>query len=216
MFEKLSLKIAGNNYQPVPNSFFRQQSETSYLCIVLPGYSPPLINPLLQYTRQLFLDRNADVLQIEYEYFKIAFFKKPEAERKQILSADVTAACRSVFAQREYTQIVLVGKSLGTLAMCHLLPDDRFRKASCVWLTPLLTNAGLRSCIEQYSPRSLFVIGTADNYYNPDYLDEVCKSTGGKSVVIEGADHGLAISGEVVQSLKALTRIVTAIGKFVP
>ena len=158
MYDKLSLTISGNNNQLIPNTYFRQQSATSHLCIVLPGYSPPLINPLLQYPSQLLLDRNADVLQVEYEYYKIDFFKKPAAERNRLLSADVTAACETVFTQREYEQITLIGKSLGTLAMGHLLPDNRFRKASCIWLTPLLTNEWLRLRIEQYSPRSLFII----------------------------------------------------------
>jgi predicted alpha/beta-hydrolase family hydrolase len=215
MFDKISLQITGCNNQPVPNTFFKQQLVTSHLCVVLPGYNPPLINPLLEYTSQLLLDRNADVLQVEHEYYKIDFFKKPADERDRILSADVTAACKTVFTLRDYTQITLIGKSLGTLGLCHLLPDDRFRKAGCVWLTPLTTNQWLRARIEQYSPRSLFIIGTADNFYNPDYLAGLCESTRGKSVVIEGADHGLTIPGEVVQSLKALTRIVSAIGKFV-
>ena len=117
MFDKLSLQIAGNNNQPVRNTFFRQQSATSHLCIVLPGYNPPLISTLLKYTSQLLLDRNADVLQVEHEYYKVNFFKKPTAERDQWLSADATAACEAVFAQREYTEITLIGKSLGTLAM---------------------------------------------------------------------------------------------------
>ena len=216
MFDKLSLTISGNNKQPVPNTYFRQQSATSHLCIVLPGYSPPLINPMLQYTSQLFLDRNADVLQVEYEYYKIDFFKKPAAERNRLLSADVTAVSETVFTQHEYEQITLVGKSLGTLAIGRLLPDNRFRKTRCVWLTPLLTNEWLRSRIKQYRPRSLFVIGTADDFYNTSYLAELRESTNGKSLVIEGANHGLVIPSEVVQSLRAMTRIVSAIGKFVP
>jgi hypothetical protein len=215
MFDTISLQITGNNNQPVPNTFLRQQSATSHLCIILPGYAPPLINPLLQYTSQLLLDLNADVLQVQYEYYKIDFFKKPAAERDQMLATDVTAACEAVFAQREYEQIIIIGKSLGTLAMGHLLANKRLRKASCVWLTPLLTNAWLRGRIKQYRPRSLFVIGTADEFYNAGYLTEVCEATNGKSVVIEGANHGLVIPGEVVQSLKALTQIVTAIGEFV-
>ena len=125
MFDKLSLTISGNNKQPIPNTYFRQQSAASHLCVVLPGYSPPLINPLLQCTSQLFLDRNADVLQVEYEYYKIDFFKKPAAERNRMLSVDVTAVSETVFAQREYEHITLVGKSLGTLAMGHLLPGNR-------------------------------------------------------------------------------------------
>jgi hypothetical protein len=215
MFDKISLQITGYNNQPVPNTFFRQQSATAHLCIILPGYTPPL-SPPLHYASQLFLDRNADVLQVEYEYYKIDFFKKPAAEREQWLSTDVTAACHAALTQRKYEQITIVGKSLGTLAMGHLLPDDRFRKASCVWLTPLLTNELLRARIKQYSPRSLFIIGTADDFYNAGYLTKLCEATRGESVVIEGANHGLMIPGQVVQSLKALTRIVTAIEKFVP
>jgi hypothetical protein len=67
----------------------------------------------------------ADVLCVEYDYYcKPAFRQASGAERDRWLFADATAALEAGLAQRTYEQIVLVGKSLDTLAMGHLITAD--------------------------------------------------------------------------------------------
>lgn len=215
MFDKVSLNIKGKYNQPVPNTYFRQRKETEKISIILPGYNPPLINPILYYTNQLVLSRNSDLLQIEYEYYKTDFLKKPELEREKWLATDVSNACEAVITQRDYRHITLIGKSLGTVAMGYLLNDIRFQNAVCIWLTPLLTNKLLCIHVKQFKPRSLFVIGTADPFYNAGNLSDLVTTTHGKSIVIDGATHSLDVQGDITKTLAALTRVVTEIGEFI-
>jgi pimeloyl-ACP methyl ester carboxylesterase len=119
-----------------------------------------------------------------------------------------------VLSDRSYEKITLIGKSLGTVAMCHLLADHRFHAATCVWETPLLTVEWLRSRIEETRPYSLFVIGTADKFYKPDVLKHLEHDTNGRSVVIEGANHALEIPGDISKSLLALRQMVQALQEF--
>ena len=63
-------------------------------------------------------------------------------------------------------------------------------------------------------PRSLFVIGTADQHYQPALLDEVCATTGGERLVAEGANHSLEIPGDVGASLAILERVVRGVAAF--
>ena len=98
--------------------------------------------------------------------------------------------------------------------MGHLLADRRFQSAACVWSTPLLNFEWLCSRIEQVHPRSLFIIGTADELYEPDTLKHFESVTKGRAVIIEGANHGLEIPDSISKSLMAINQIVQALQEF--
>ncbi len=68
--------------------------------------------------------------------------------------------------------------------------------------------------IEEVKPRSLFIMGTADHYYDPALLKRLAEATGGRLTVIEGANHGLEIPASIPGSLAALNRIVKDLQEF--
>lgn len=208
------LDVVGYKNQPVPNTFFVQPKPARHLGIVLPGYRySPEMAPLY-YAGRILLDQGADLLRVEYHYYRTDFPNQPESEQDKWISSDVSAACEAGLSQQPYEKITLIGKSMGTVAMGQLLADPRFQSATCVWLTPLLTIEWLCSRIEQTHPRSLFVIGTADKFYQPDVLKRLEQITGGQSLVIEGANHGLEIPGDLPKSLAVLSQIVQALQEF--
>lgn len=209
-----SLDIVGYRGQPVPNTYMAQPSPTSHLGVILPGYRYPAEMPPLHYAGRVLFEQGADVLRVDYAYYRTNFMEQPENEQDKWISTDVLAACEAGLAERSYNKITLVGKSLGTLAMGHLLSDRRFAKAICIWLTPLLTVDWLCSRIEQVRPRSLFVIGTADQFYQPETLKRLEKVTNGVALVIEGANHALEIPGDIPKSLTMLNQIVQALQVF--
>lgn len=209
-----SLDIAGYKNQPVPNTLFAQPDETDHLGIILPGYRYPVEMPPLYYAARLLLEGGADLLRVEYDYPRVGLMQASPGEQERWLAEDVTAAAHGGLAQRAYEKVTLVGKSLGTLAMGHLLADPRFQSATCIWLTPLLTVDKLRAQIEEARPRSLLVIGTADRFYQPDLLEELVSVTGGRSLVLAGVNHGLEIPGDIPGSLEVLGQMVEAMGEF--
>src|SRR5579859_2945540 len=154
--ELTSLTVNGYENRPVPNTFFRQP-DTARLGIILPGYRFTADMPSLHFAAQVLLEQGADVVRVDYAYPHSDFPRRPEAEQGRWLSTDVQAACAAALAQRPYQQITLVGKSLGTLAMGHLLADPRYHAAHCIWQTPLLTVEWLRTRVVQTKPPSLFI-----------------------------------------------------------
>jgi hypothetical protein len=219
MYTAQTLQIVGYRDAAVPHTFLRQEAETGHLALLLPGIAYTCDNPLLYYPGRLLLDKGTDLLRVEYAYNKNEQYgAASQAEQGQWLDADVTAAYRAAVAQRPYERITLVGKSLGTLAMSHLLAtEDGLAGATAVWLTPLLRFEQPRRQIARWGRggRSLFVIGSADPYYDAAGLAEVEQATGGQSLVIEGADHSLEISGDTARSLEALQRVIQAIQEFI-
>ena len=212
--ELSSLAAVGYKNQQVPNTFVIQPTSTDHLGIILPGYRHSVDMADLHYAGRILLEGGTDLLQIEYAYNRTDFMQQSNSEQDKWISSDVSAICDAALAYRSYDQITLVGKSLGTLAMGHLLDDNRFQNATCVWETPLLTVEWLCSRIEQAHPRSLFIFGTADKFYKPDILEHLVAVTHGRSVIIEGAHHGLEISGDISKSLKGLNQIVQALQEF--
>ena len=211
-----TLTIQGYRGEAVPNRFQRPEGAIDHLAVLLPGFGYTLDMPLFYYAEHLLLERGWDVLRVEYAYnTRPEFQTLPEPERNRWLLADTTAAWRAGLGQRTYERVVLIGKSLGTLAMGHLLTmADLPPAAGAVWLTPLLTKERLRQQISQYGGPSLFVIGTADPHFEPVVLEQMQVATTGEAVVVNNADHGMDIPGDPIASVRGVERVVEALGRF--
>lgn len=212
-----TLAIEGYRGEPVPNRFLRQDAGTDHLALLLPGMGYTLDMPLFYYAENLLTESGADLLRVEYAYAGRAGFRTAtEEEWLDWLLTDATAAFRAGTSQRGYRRLTLVGKSLGTLAMGHLLTTAAVPPGAtrAVWLTPLLQEERLREAIGRFAGPSLFAIGTADSVYDPAALDALRGATLGEAVVIEGADHGLDVPGDPVASVQGLERVVRAIRDF--
>ena len=216
MYSATTLDIRGHRGEAVSNTFFPQDSEARSLAVIFPGLGYTAHMPVLYYPRLLLLERGADVLVVEYDYREWANSRMPrDPETDRWFFDDVAAACEAGLRRRPYSGVTLVGKSLGTLAMGYLLTEDaRLSEARCVWLTPLLRNDRLRAQMGRAGGRSLFLIGTADGHYDPEYLEEVRLASGGESVVIQGADHSLEIEGDTVGSIRAVEQTVRVMQRF--
>lgn len=69
--------------------------------------------------------------------------------------------------------------------------------------------------IERVRPPSLFVVGTADRFYQPAIQGRLQAITGGRVLVLEGADHSLEVPASLSGSLAALGQIVSAMEQFI-
>jgi hypothetical protein len=208
--------MKGYHEQAVPNRFFKQADETKHLAIIYPGGNYTAQMPLLYYPNRILQMAGADVLCVDYQYSTSAVTAMNNAEWEAMFAADIAASLQVGLAQRSYARLTLIGKSLGTLALAHLLDTQPIAKqASLIWLTPLLTRDSVFEAIKRTPHRALFAIGTQDSYYHEERLNELIFLTGGKSVVIENADHSLELRNDIPGSLGAMLRVTKAIEAFV-
>jgi predicted alpha/beta-hydrolase family hydrolase len=216
MYAMESLPIHGYRKLRVNNTFFRQDTEIDHLTIILPGYAYTAQMPLLYYPTMHSLSLGSDVLWVQYAYNELpAYESASDAEKIEWLYADVEAAYQAVLEVRSYNQITLIGKSIGTRAMLHLLltvplPAD----VECIWMSPPFKNDQFRADLHRLEGgevRSLFIIGTADRQYRPDYVAEAEAAAQGLSVVVDNASHDLEITDHVMQSLHVLMRIMNEV-----
>lgn len=213
-YDKIS--IVGNKGRQIHNTLFRQPNGSGNLATIFPGYGYTPNMPVLYYTIEILLRKGLNVLAVHYDYPNVADFRDTSQEEKdRWLHADVEAVYNSVIAQNDFEIEVLVGKSLGTLACGHLI-DRHNELAACtvVWLTPLLGREILIDQITKYKPKSLFVIGTADQHYDIEILSRVQEASNGEVLVLQGANHSLEIPGKISGNLRILHEIMEKIELF--
>jgi predicted alpha/beta-hydrolase family hydrolase len=187
--------LSKNNFSiNVPNTFFRQETETNHLTMIFPGLNYSCDMPLLYYAAQIILEAGADVLQVKYDYTQAQPSGKvsPLSDRFGSLAEDVILITRIALEQREYKQLTVIGKSLGTLAIPILLQADlSLHPQTCIYLTPILQELVPPHDLIQTCPRNLFVIGTKDRYYDPELIKGFRTSQPDNFMIIEGVNHSL-------------------------
>lgn len=213
MHERRHLDLRAADGAELPHAFLAAGGGSETLALLFPGRGYRATMPLLYYAERALLWRGADVLRLDLAYdLDPAFARATPAGRRERIHADADRACRLGLAQGDYRHLVLVGKSLGTLALADLLTGAAAgRSPACVWLTPLLGDAGMTGAISRTRPPSLFVIGSADPLYDAEALGALAAGTGGRSLVVEGADHGLEVPGDLRATLAGLAAYGTAL-----
>ncbi|QDP96713.1 hypothetical protein FOE78_13050 [Microlunatus elymi] len=103
-------------------------------------------------------------------------------------------------------QILIIGKSLGTLAM----PVAVESTLPGIWLTPVLKEPRVGRLAEQLGPEHLLVGGTADPYWDRT----IANRTGAQTLQIEDADHSLQIPGDLDRTMVAITALAHRVDTF--
>jgi predicted alpha/beta-hydrolase family hydrolase len=216
--EKTSLSISGHNGQPIPNRLFWHTGGAATLAVIFPGLNYTCDMPLLYYPAQLFEQRGVDVLQVQADYTSPAFASISPAERMLRRVADAQAAVQAGCAYREYSQLVLVGKSIGTVTLAALVSAAASHPAQAraltVWITPLLKQPLLVEAVAHLQAPAWFACGTGDDTFDAAALQQLQRAAPVEAILIEGADHSLQIPDDIDASLAAMQRLIQGLAAF--
>jgi predicted esterase len=212
MYSLRKLDFEGYRQEAVPNTFFQQHEATDHAALVLPGQGYSSQGPVLSYPRLELLARGADVLCVDYTQ-RPDFSTFADQELLHCSIVDAEAAYRALMNQRAYRRITLVGKSLGTMVMAHLLITLSLPEpVLTAWLTPVLSFERVRTQMKQAPGPAFVAIGTADPYYNATQVAEIRQALQGRGdvLVIEHANHSLDIGTDALKSLDAIEEMIRA------
>lgn len=210
------LEIKGYNDRSLKNSFFRHSPDPRNVAIVFPGLAYNSQMPLLHYTIKTLFDSGLNVLAVDYDYsINPDFLGQSQSIRSDWLIEDVESSLRAITEDQKQTVVCLVGKSLGTLALGHLLEThEDLRDVKTIWLTPLIKNPQLLEQMLAYMKDAILVIGAKDPHYDRDIIDRLNATTQLGGIVIEEANHSLEVEGDVTKSLRVLMQIVSVLQQF--
>jgi hypothetical protein len=217
-FEISTLRLTGYADLPVPNRFFRVarplQTAKKTLAVILPGLNYTCDMPLLYYPAKLLLGRGADVLQVHSDY-TTSIFQTADRQKQAIwVAADAQAALRTARTQDDYGQVVLIGKSIGTLALASLVGLEMDLPTAVVWLTPLLKQPRLVESAAASRLPGLYVASQADPTFDASALEHIGRQASAEILLIEGANHSLEVPRDAFQSLEILRQIIQGLQSF--
>jgi len=169
------------------------------------------------FTRRLLLWRGVDVLNLNPAARSTAIQNATAAEQLSWLHADVLAGLKVGLAQAKYQQLILVGKSIGSLAVAvgagsaqTMLPT------AIIWLTPLFHyEVVVQAALKATGPQ-VHICGGADSTFKPDRLQQILAANSTASAFIaEGANHNLEVPGNDQATFAGFSEAMLFLGKFV-
>jgi hypothetical protein len=210
-----SLEVLENNGQPVQNVFIQQKEPTGKLALVYPGLRYSSDKPLLYYTTEVLLARGYDVLQLWANYGLPEFQSLSQAEKSIQLIEDGKALLHSGLQASTYSNLVMVGKSLGTLTMAFILGEDlQIPTLMTVWFTPLFHIPQVSQVVLGLSGPAFIAGSDVDPTFESGAVSQLKSLPNIKTQVIEGADHSLEIPGEPLRSTQILHSLMANLTDF--
>lgn len=209
------IEIRGYKRRQVENRFFQQDGTAETLGVIFPGLRYTSDMPLLYYTTKLLTERGGDVLQLWADYTSADYQSLPRQQRAAWLQEDGRALIQAGQKKRNYSETIVVGKSIGTLTMAEMVFHEEMPENSIsIWLTPLLQFQHVVAAARQLPGSALFIGGGQDPSYAQDGIAQIKELPNVKTITIEGANHSLEIPGELPRSLKAMQEILQGIADF--
>ncbi|WP_020524225.1 alpha/beta fold hydrolase [Catelliglobosispora koreensis] len=195
--------MADDNSRPSWLLPARADGDPGKLALLIPGggYSPD--RPLLHFARAVFRKHGWSTLDVWWPHVPPQAPPGKRGAQRTWVDEQVSGLLDGETA----AQIVLVGKSLGTLA-AKTAAD---RGLAAIWLTPLINEDTILADLDRMSEPFLLVGGTAD----PSWNASTARSYGQPVCEIPGADHGLETDDDPANSALILRDVTVAMDRFV-
>jgi predicted alpha/beta-hydrolase family hydrolase len=207
MGEFAILPLESQDHRPLPHSFYRQEEQPRGLVIVLPGLHYGLDGPLNYHVVHRLRERGWDSLGLMYGFQ--AAMRSGFAERWGETLEECRQAIRTATAARAYPSLGVVGKSLGSSLLAFLATDlAELRQARLAHHTPPLAMPGVEDHLADAAQPMYLAIGSADRFYDRDRLDSLQRRRPMLIRVVEGADHGMDVPGDLEATLHGVRQVV--------
>jgi pimeloyl-ACP methyl ester carboxylesterase len=178
----------------------RHEADPKLVAIILPGagYFPAL--PLLHYTGRVLVSLGWTVQEVWWN---------PRTKPAELDTGAWVCdqAVRAIEAEPQAERVLLVGKSLGSLAT-RLAAE---RQLPGIWHTPLLTEASVRQALPAIEAPTLLVGGTDDELWNGDFA----RASGHTVHEVSGADHAMEVPTGIAASAHVHAGVAEAVEEFV-
>ena len=183
-----------------------------HLALVLPGGGYGPAGSALRFPALALAQCGAEVCEVRYR-------TAPPREFDLEAGRDFYFAARdqlqAIVDEHQYTKVTFIAKSLGTMVLGAIGRELTLPAVvAAVWITPIFSLDYVRNGALARGWRSLIVSGAADRYYDPRATDQVVSSLGADSVVLDGADHSLEVSGDVLATIEGMQRLASAVVDF--
>lgn len=215
MLQVRTNSIQGYKEKTISHTLLSGKEGSRSLAILLPGAGYSVQAPLFHYATGVFLHRNIDVLQVNYQYNDPFYDSFTMEEIKHAIIHDVRKVIDQAISTDDYNTFFLVGKSLGTIVMGSELKRDIFHSAKAIWLTPLLQRQDVSDAMITCTNKSICFIGDADPCYKEDRFKEVEGNPLFTARLIPDVDHALQYRDDILGSIDVIKNVIATIEQWV-
>lgn len=212
MYEVTDGHVVGTFGIPVSYSYMQPKTSSDTLVILLPGYGYTNDSPMFRYTTGLCLEIGVNILEINYDYRDERY---DSVDVSKVIVEDVRLVIDQVLHTYSVQQYIIVGKSLGTIAMASELTRKVFHDAKLVWLTPLLKQDDIYEAILSHKGKQLVLMGTADQHYVGERMKHLGQLALTELKIVEQMNHSLEYTGDTYGSLTLLESLLRTVEKFI-
>lgn len=212
MHEVTDGHVVGTNGISVSYSFLQPDSSSDTLVMLLPGYGYTNDSPMFRYTTTLCLENGLNVLEVNYNYRDERY---DSVDVSEAIVDDVRLVIDQVLQSHSFNEYIIVGKSLGTMAMASELTRNVFHDAKLVWLTPLLKQDDIYEAILSHKGKQLVLMGTGDQHYVDERMKHLEQLALTELEIVEEMNHSLEYTGETYRSLRLLETLLKRVEQFI-
>lgn len=207
MGEFATLPLVASDGRPLHHTYCRQDGDPVGLVIILPGLHYGLDGPLNYHLIHGLRERGWDSLGLMYG-FQVAM-KGGFAENWLPTLEECRQAIRVSMAARPYPVLTVVGKSLGSSLLAVLATDmEELRAARVAHHTPPLSMPSFPEQLAAATQPLYLALGSADRFYDPDQIEALRARRPMLVRVVEGADHGMDVPGDLEATMRAVQMVV--------
>lgn len=206
--------VQGYNGVEFENLFIEKNGKK--LAVLFPGIGYNNDMPLQYYTAKLLEQQGYDILKVNYRYNdKPEFLDATFEEKMKWMHEDVKASLDEILKEKSYEDILLVCKSIGTIAGLEALKIyQSLNQAKIIWLTPLTHNSIMVEQLKTLQNDGLIIIGTDDPCYVKENIDELSKMENYEVCVFPQADHSMELVGNPLASIDIIKQVLLKIESF--
>lgn len=210
------IKKAVKGYKEIEVNYLliKQDKPSTSLVIMFPGRGYSVQGPLFHYSTGVYLNKGFDILQVNYDYTTKEAESMSLEEEMIRIHEDVNAVIDEELKNEAYDNFILLGKSIGTIALSSVIHRQEFTLAKCIWLTPLFQLDKVFESMKSSTQPGLCIIGEEDPCFIQNRYDEIQSMETFTSLLIPGTDHSLNYSDRPIDSIDVLKRVISEISLF--
>lgn len=214
-FNISSLEVDKSSSRSLRNTFIQQAETSDQLALIYPGLRYSCDKPLLHFSTEILLNQGFDVLQLWADYENPDFQGSSQAEQTVQLIEDGKALLQAGLQSDNYSHLVLVGKSLGTLTMAFILSEKpEIPEFKTIWFTPLFYLPPVSKTVLDLSHPAFIAGSKVDHTFDSVTVAQIPEKNNVVLHVYEDADHSLEVPGNPIRSTKILSTLMEALSEF--
>ncbi|MGD6963588.1 alpha/beta hydrolase [Fictibacillus phosphorivorans] len=210
-----SRSVLGYKKLKIPYVIQSKTDEPKGLAIMLPGIGYTVKSPLFHFSSSAFLNKEYDVLHVNYPYNSVDYKDFSFDELTSALIKDVSAVLHEVLDQTNYNSYYVLGKSFGTIAIPTVLKLLPINDTKAVWLTPRLIDAPVFETIRTCKQDGLCIIGDKDPFYEVEKMNQILLNSSIECIIPPGANHALEVDNDILTSIDIVKSVIKRIDDFI-